>query len=168
MGFIQRIESLLRGRKNKKALENVKAMAYYLVCEEDKIMIENYHKCFVYPKDIRLCDKYSVFYLVKLYADKISADNVLTVIGSGNDVGNGSIIDFLAFCKGLGYAKKDVFRTFHNTVAPDEDVTITIDKLHTGVACVNSWGAIPLPEYRIPYKDYSFSFKLTPVKGQLQ
>jgi beta-galactosidase len=50
----------------------------------------------------------------------------------------------------------------------DKDVTVTIDKLHMGVACVNSWGAIPLPEYRIPYKDYSFTFKLTPVKGQLQ
>ena len=50
----------------------------------------------------------------------------------------------------------------------DKDVTLTIDKLHAGLACVNSWGAIPLPEYRIPYKDYSFSFKLTPVKGRLQ
>jgi len=50
----------------------------------------------------------------------------------------------------------------------DKDVTVTIDKLHAGLACVNSWGAIPLPEYRIPYKDYSFSFKLTPVKGMIQ
>ena len=50
----------------------------------------------------------------------------------------------------------------------DKDVTVTIDKLHAGVACINSWGAIPLPKYRIPYKDYSFSFKLTPVKRQLQ
>ena len=50
----------------------------------------------------------------------------------------------------------------------DEDVTVTIDKLHMGLACVNSWGAIPLPEYRIPYKDYSFSFKLSPVKGKIQ
>ena len=50
----------------------------------------------------------------------------------------------------------------------DKDVTVTIDKLHMGLGCVNSWGAIPLPEYRIPYKDYSFSFKLTPVKGKIQ
>jgi len=50
----------------------------------------------------------------------------------------------------------------------DKDVTVTIDKLHAGLACVNSWGAIPLPEYRIPYKDYSFSFKLSPVKGKIQ
>jgi beta-galactosidase len=50
----------------------------------------------------------------------------------------------------------------------DKDVTVTIDKLQTGLACENSWGAIPLPEYRIPYKDYTFSFKLTPVKGKIQ
>ena len=50
----------------------------------------------------------------------------------------------------------------------DKDVTVTIDKLHMGLGCINSWGAIPLPEYRIPYKDYSFSFKLTPVKGKIQ
>ena len=50
----------------------------------------------------------------------------------------------------------------------DKDVTVTIDKLHLGLGCVHSWGAMPLPQYRIPYKDYSFTFKLTPVKGQLQ
>ena len=50
----------------------------------------------------------------------------------------------------------------------DKDITITIDKLQMGLGCITSWGAIPLPEYRIPYKDYSFSFKLTPVKGQIQ
>ena len=50
----------------------------------------------------------------------------------------------------------------------DKDVTITIDKLQTGLGGKDSWGAIPLPQYRIPYKDYSFSFKLTPVKGKIQ
>jgi len=32
----------------------------------------------------------------------------------------------------------------------DKDVTVTIDKLHMGLGCINSWGAMPLPEYRIP------------------
>ena len=50
----------------------------------------------------------------------------------------------------------------------DKNVTVTIDKLQAGLACINSWGAIPLPEYRIPYQDYSFNFKLTPVKGKIQ
>ena len=39
-----------------------------------------------------------------------------------------------------------------------------IDKLHMGVGCVNSWGAYPLKQYRIPYKTYEFSFKITPIK----
>jgi beta-galactosidase len=50
----------------------------------------------------------------------------------------------------------------------DNDVTVTFDKLHIGQGCINSWGAIPLPEYRIPYKDYTFTFKLTPIKGKIQ
>ncbi len=41
---------------------------------------------------------------------------------------------------------------------------ICIDKMQMGVGCVTSWGALPLPQYRIPYKSYEFSFKMTPVK----
>ncbi len=27
-----------------------------------------------------------------------------------------------------------------------------------GVGCVNSWGAWPRPEYRMPYQDYDFTY----------
>lgn len=43
-----------------------------------------------------------------------------------------------------------------------------IDKVQTGLACVNSWGAIPLDKYRLPYQDYEFSFIMTPVFHQLK
>lgn len=33
-----------------------------------------------------------------------------------------------------------------------------------GLACVNSWGAVPLEQYRLPYKDYSFSFTIKRTK----
>ena len=48
----------------------------------------------------------------------------------------------------------------------DEDpvTNLLIDKAQMGLACVNSWGAVPLPEYMLPYGDYSFRFVLTPVK----
>ena len=48
----------------------------------------------------------------------------------------------------------------------DEDpvTNLLIDKAQQGLACVNSWGAIPLPEYMLPYGDYDFRFVLTPVK----
>ena len=43
-----------------------------------------------------------------------------------------------------------------------------IDKVQTGLACVNSWGAIPLDKYRLPYQDYEFSFIMSPVFHQLK
>ena len=43
-----------------------------------------------------------------------------------------------------------------------------IDKAQTGLACVNSWGAIPLEKYRLPYQDYEFSFIMSPVSHKLK
>ncbi len=43
-----------------------------------------------------------------------------------------------------------------------------IDKVQTGLACVNSWGAIPLEKYRLPYQNYEFSFIMKPVHHQLK
>nr|HPG34682.1 hypothetical protein [Lentimicrobium sp.] len=43
-------------------------------------------------------------------------------------------------------------------------VTLCIDKVQMGLGCINSWGALPLPEYRIPYQDYEFSFLIAPVQ----
>ena len=39
-------------------------------------------------------------------------------------------------------------------------VTLCIDQSQMGLGCVNSWGAWPLPQYRIPYGNRSFSFVL--------
>ncbi len=41
---------------------------------------------------------------------------------------------------------------------------LCIDKLQMGLGCVNTWGALPLPQYCIPYGDYAYSFILTPLK----
>ncbi len=41
-------------------------------------------------------------------------------------------------------------------------VTLCIDKLQYGLGCVTSWRHKPLPEYQVPYKDYTFRFKLSP------
>ena len=43
-------------------------------------------------------------------------------------------------------------------------VNLCIDKVQMGLGCVNSWSAIPRPEYLIPYADYEFSFILQPIK----
>ena len=56
----------------------------------------------------------------------------------------------------------------HSTQVEKVDyVNLTIDKVQSGLACVNSWGAIPLPQYRIPYGDYSFTFIIRPVQNAL-
>ncbi len=49
-------------------------------------------------------------------------------------------------------------------VAPDRAVWLCIDGFQQGLGGINSWGLLPLPEYRLPYKDYEFDFVLTPVK----
>ena len=48
----------------------------------------------------------------------------------------------------------------------DEDpvTNLLIDKAQMGLGCINSWGALPIEDYMLPYADYSFRFVLTPVK----
>jgi len=49
-------------------------------------------------------------------------------------------------------------------VKQSDFVTVCIDKRQMGLGCVNSWKALPRPEYRIPYDNYEFSFIIQPVK----
>jgi beta-galactosidase len=41
---------------------------------------------------------------------------------------------------------------------------VFIQQRQFGLGCVNSWGAWPREEYRLPYRDYDFSFAIKPVK----
>lgn len=38
-----------------------------------------------------------------------------------------------------------------------------IDRAQMGLGGINSWGTLPLVQYRLPYKNYSYRFKITPV-----
>jgi beta-galactosidase len=44
---------------------------------------------------------------------------------------------------------------------------VLIDKAQMGLGCITSWGTLPLPEYRLPYGDYEFTFIMTPVRHQV-
>lgn len=56
----------------------------------------------------------------------------------------------------------------HSPEVKKADYTnLLIDKVQMGLGCVNSWGAMPLPEYLVPYGDYSFTFVMRPVFHQL-
>lgn len=54
-----------------------------------------------------------------------------------------------------------------NEVVPSNLTNLLIDKVQQGLACVDSWGAIPRPEYRIPYNDYEFTFIMTPISSMV-
>ena len=53
----------------------------------------------------------------------------------------------------------------HSNEVEQADLTnVLIDKAQMGLGCIDSWGALPLEKYRLPYQDYSFTFTLTPVQ----
>ena len=52
----------------------------------------------------------------------------------------------------------------HSQEVEKADLTnVLIDKAQMGLACIDSWGAMPEPEFRLPYEDYEFTFIMTPV-----
>jgi beta-galactosidase len=44
----------------------------------------------------------------------------------------------------------------------DENVHLHVDHIQSGVAGVNSWGTLPLEKYRVPFKDYRYSYVIEP------
>lgn len=54
----------------------------------------------------------------------------------------------------------------HGGLVPFRDlVSVNIDHLQMGVGGDNSWGALPMVKYRIPAKDYSWSFRMAPISA---
>jgi len=54
----------------------------------------------------------------------------------------------------------------HGLLVKPQDLTnICIDKVQMGLGCINSWGAMPLSPYLVPFKDYDFSFVMKPIKN---
>ena len=43
-------------------------------------------------------------------------------------------------------------------------VELCIDKAQMGLGCINTWGAMPRPEYMIEHSDLDFTFVITPAK----
>ena len=44
---------------------------------------------------------------------------------------------------------------------------VLIDKAQMGLACIDSWSALPEPEFMLPYGDYEFTFIMTPVQNKV-
>lgn len=60
-----------------------------------------------------------------------------------------------------GKAKRN---THFSEVTPSDFTEVCFDLRQSGLACINSWGARPLEQYRIPYGDYRFDFTLVPLR----
>ena len=45
-----------------------------------------------------------------------------------------------------------------------KDVFVNIDGFQQGLGSINSWGRLPLEQYLLPYKDYSYSYWMMPIE----
>lgn len=52
-------------------------------------------------------------------------------------------------------------------IKPVDYTNLCIDKEQMGLGSINSWGALPLEQYHLPYGDYEFSFIMTPIKNRV-
>ncbi len=49
-----------------------------------------------------------------------------------------------------------------------EDIFLNIDAAQSGVGGINSWGAKPLPQYRLLERSYRYSYRLLPLSGDVE
>lgn len=49
-------------------------------------------------------------------------------------------------------------------LTPRDKVYVNIDGFQQGLGSINSWGALPLEKYRLPYQSYNFSYWVVPQK----
>jgi beta-galactosidase len=56
------------------------------------------------------------------------------------------------------------YRKYSQLLETDGNTYVNIDKTQSGIVCEDSWGAIALEQYRIPYKRQNFEFFLIPIK----
>lgn len=88
---------------------------------------------------------------------------------------NGKGLEFYSFapmeCSTLNYLASDLDdgwdKNAHQSHSGDltsrDFSVVKLAARQRGLACVNSWGAIPLEQYRMPYQDYSFTYVIRPL-----
>ncbi len=63
-----------------------------------------------------------------------------------------------------GQHKDKAWGRHSGDLIPAGKTCVHIQQRQLGLGCVNSWGAWPRSEYRLPYKDYDFTFAIKPIK----
>lgn len=88
---------------------------------------------------------------------------------------NGKGLEFYSFapmeCSTLNYLASDLddgwdknaHQSHSGDLTPRDFSVVKLAAHQRGLACVNSWGAIPLEQYRMPYQDYSFTYVIRPL-----
>lgn len=88
---------------------------------------------------------------------------------------NGKGLEFYSFapmeCSTLNYLASDLddgwdknaHQSHSGDLTPRDFSVVKLAARQRGLACVNSWGAIPLKQYRMPYQDYSFTYVIRPL-----
>lgn len=88
---------------------------------------------------------------------------------------NGKGLEFYSFapmeCSTLNYLASDLddgwdknaHQSYSGDLTPRDFSVVKLAARQRGLACVNSWGAIPLEQYRMPYQDYSFTYVIRPL-----
>lgn len=88
---------------------------------------------------------------------------------------NGKGLEFYSFapmeCSTLNYLASDLddgwdknaHQSHSGDLTPRNFSVVKLAARQRGLACVNSWGAIPLEQYRMPYQDYSFTYVIRPL-----
>ena len=49
-------------------------------------------------------------------------------------------------------------------LTPRPEVYLNIDGWQSGLGSMDSWGALPLELYQLPYKSYNYSYWIEPIK----
>ena len=88
---------------------------------------------------------------------------------------NGKGLEFYSFapmeCSTLNYLASDLddgwdknaHQSHSGDLTPRDFSVVKLAARQRGFACVNSWGAIPLEQYRMLYQDYSFTYVIRPL-----
>lgn len=69
----------------------------------------------------------------------------------------------------LNFSKEDLDsgkeKTQHHAgeLTPRNEVFVNIDGFQQGLGSINSWGRLPMEQYRLPYKDYAYSYWIVPI-----
>lgn len=73
-------------------------------------------------------------------------------------------------CSSLNYLTSDLYRgpvkhqEHSGDLTPRDLTSVHVSKRQMGLGCINTWGAMPLEKYQLPYQDYSFKFVIRPVR----